>query len=111
MNVTPKADDDSMMGMKDGEMQLKLKGNGGLKSAPARPRQQLQVEVGWSGYLKFYESIPREKLGDTIATYLLQVKPGVPIDLVRQFSDQSGRENFIRTATLQLMSLPEYQLC
>ena len=111
MNVTPKADDDSMMGMKDGEMQLKLKGNGGLKSAPMRPRQQLQVEVDWSGYLKFYESIPREKLGDTIATYLLQVKPGVPIDLVRQFSDQGGRENFIRTATLQLMSLPEYQLC
>jgi hypothetical protein len=53
----------------------------------------------------------REKLGEEISKTLLQVKSGVSMDLIKQFSDQTGRENFIRTATLQIMSTPEYQLC
>jgi hypothetical protein len=41
----------------------------------------------------------------------LQVKSRVPVDVLNQYTDQTGRENFIKTATLQVMSTPEYQLC
>lgn len=113
MNVAAKDDDDSMMGMKDGNLQMKVTRNGGLKSAGMNtpPRQRINADVDWNGYLKFYESIPRENLADAIAKILLQVKPGVSMDLIRQYADQSGRESFIKTATLQIMSTPEYQLC
>ena len=60
---------------------------------------------------KNYEAVPREKLADEVSNNLLQVKPGISMDLIKQYSDQTGRENFIRTATLQIMSTPEYQLC
>jgi hypothetical protein len=112
MNVAAKDDDDTMMGMKNGELAMKVTKNGGLKSTGmnARPRQQVNADVNWSGYVKFYESTPREVLADTIAKILLQVKPGVSMDLIKQYADQSGRENFIKTATIQIMSTPEYQL-
>lgn len=113
MNVSAKDDDDNMMGMKDGEPQMKVTKNGGLKSAGmnARGRQQINADVDWSNYVKFYESTPRENLADVISKILLQVKPGVSMDLIRQYADQSARDIFIKTATLQVMSTPEYQLC
>lgn len=108
MNVSPKDDDDTMMGMKDGQP-VKKQGGGAAMNVPKR--QQINADVDWSPYVKNYESIPREKLAETMAAVLLQVKPGVSMDLVKQYADQSGRENFIKTATLQIMSMPEYQLC
>jgi len=55
--------------------------------------------------------VPREKLADEISKNILQVKSAVSMDLIKQYSDQTGRENFIKSATLQIMSTPEYQLC
>jgi hypothetical protein len=67
--------------------------------------------VNWSPYVKHYESIPREQLAATVSSFLLQTKSSVSNELITRFSDQSGRENFIKTATIQVMSTPEYQLC
>ena len=114
MNVSPKDDDDNMMGMKDGEMKA-INRSGGVQQAGigygGKKRQQINADVDWTLYLKNYESIPRENLAETISKILLQVKSGVSMDLIKQYSDQTGRENFIKTATLQIMSTPEYQLC
>jgi hypothetical protein len=74
-------------------------------------RQVINADVEWKHLYKNYESVPREKLADEISKSLLQVKPGVSMDLIKQYSDQTGRENFIKTATLQIMITPEYQLC
>jgi uncharacterized protein (DUF1800 family) len=115
MNVNAKADDDTMMGMKDGEGQVKgNKKPGGKQAAGAYAgmrRQVINADVDWKQYVKKYESVIREKLGEEILKTLLQVKSGVSMDLIKQFSDETGRENFIKTATLQIMSMPEYQLC
>jgi uncharacterized protein (DUF1800 family) len=115
MNVRPKDDDDNMMGMKDGEAKQKANNaNGGVKQAGAGyggKKQQLNADVDWKLYLRNYESIPRENLGETISKTLLQVKSGVSMDIIKQYADQTGRENFIKTATLQIMCTPEYQLC
>ena len=74
-------------------------------------RQQINANVDWKQYVQHYESTPRENLAEKISTILLQTKLGVSVDLIKQYSDQTGRENFIKTATLQVMSTPEYQLC
>ena len=97
MNVKAKDDDDTMMGMKDGNVLLKgTKKPGEQQSGgyAGMRRQQIDANVDWRPYVKHYESVPRETL-----------------DIIKQFSDQTGRENFIKTATLQIMSTPEYQLC
>jgi len=47
----------------------------------------------------------------SIATNLLQTKNSVSNELIKQYADAGSKESFIKTATLQLMSTPEYQLC
>jgi hypothetical protein len=61
-------------------------------------------------YVKKYESVPRESLAQTISKNLLQVKPGISLDVIKLYADETGREKFIKTITMQIMSTPEYQL-
>jgi len=113
MNVSPKDDDDTMMGMKDAADPAKGK-PGGKQAAggyAGMRRQQINADVDWKQYVKYYESTERENLAATISHILLQTKTSVDMDLIAKYSDQTGRENFIKTATLQIMSTPEYQLC
>lgn len=105
-NIRPKDDDDQMMGRRDNPAaKEKMAAAGGRISRPIR------VEIDWKPLLKGFEPVPREKLLPRLSELLLQVPAQWPPELVKQFSDETGRENFIRTATLQLMSTPEYQLC
>lgn len=115
MNVKPKDDDDTMMGRPGNDnMEGKPNKPGGKQNAggyAGARRQQINANVDWGMYVKNYESVPREQLAATISSILLQVKSRVSNDLITKYSDESGRENFIKTATLQVMSTPEYQLC
>ncbi len=106
-NVKPKDDDDQMMGRKNNPEAAnnKMPGMGG------KLNKSIRVNIDWTLFVKFFESTEREKLAEGIAKTLLQTKLGIPLDVIRQYSDESGRENFIKTATLQVMSTPEYQLC
>jgi uncharacterized protein (DUF1800 family) len=105
-NVNPKMDDDQMMGqnMKLNKGFEKGKGNTNV----SRP---LIVDIDWRIYNRNFESVPRESLLSNINNTLLQVKSQVKPDTIKQFTDNSGRDNFIKTATIQIMSTPEYQLC
>lgn len=105
-NIRPKDDDDQMMGRMNND-DPKAKAAAALKKS-GKP---ILVDIDWKSYTKFYEATPREDLLKKINENLLQVKNNVSGDLIKQYSDQTGRENFIKTATLQVMSTPEYQLC
>lgn len=114
MNVKPKDDDDTMMGKKDDDTLKPGKKPGGQQSAGGYAgirRQQINANVDWNLYVKNFESTEREKLMTAMTGILLQTKSAVGADLIKKYSDESGRENFIKTATLQIMSTPEYQLC
>ena len=106
MNVKPKDDDDQMMGMKNDESKSKRGVN-----QMGRAGRPINADVDWSKYLKFYENVPKEKLVNSISGMLLQVKKGVSDELINEYADATTRENFIKTATIQVMSTPEYQLC
>ncbi|HET6993463.1 MAG TPA: DUF1800 domain-containing protein [Chitinophagaceae bacterium] len=106
INVKPKDDDDQMMGRKDEDAPVKKQaGAAGMR------RQQIDANVDWSLYVKGLEKVTREQLIDTMSGFLLQVKPGTERDVINQYADAGSREGFIKTATIQIMSTPEYQLC
>jgi len=107
-NVKPKDDDDQMMGRKsNADEDPKATAMNSLK----RLGKPVLVNIDWSLYTKNYESVSRESLQSNISGVLLQTKSQVNPDVIKQYSDNSGRENFIKTVTLQVMSTPEYQLC
>ncbi|MGH2552066.1 MAG: DUF1800 domain-containing protein [Chitinophagaceae bacterium] len=107
-NVKPKDDDDQMMGRdKNADEDPKATAMKSLKKL-SKP---VLVNIDWKLYTKYYESVPRESLLAEITRTLLQVKSQVDPDVIKQYTDNSARENFIKSATLQVMSTPEYQLC
>jgi len=106
MNVRPKDDDDQMMGRPDDADDPK----GKAQQMTRRAGKPINADVDWNIYLRHYESVPRESLAENISRTLLQVKPEVSFETITQYADQSGRESFIKTVTMQIMSTPEYQL-
>jgi len=114
MNVKPKDDDDQMMGrpsteLRTGNEDVAIKKPGG--GVNAMKRQQINASVDWDLFVKNLEKVSREQLVNTMSGYLLQVKSSIGTDVISQYADATGRESFIKTATIQIMSTPEYQLC
>jgi uncharacterized protein (DUF1800 family) len=105
-NIKPKTDDDQMMGRNDDDEKFKA---GSYRMGKAG--KPIHAEIDWSKYLGFYDKIPRIELMNDMAGILLQTKKGVSADIINQYSDGDSRESFIKTATIQIMSTPEYQLC
>jgi len=104
IKLKPKADDDQMMGMKDADQ---VTGN----DSPRKKGQQIVAEVDWALYYAGFKSVAREQLIPEISKLLLQSPSGINEDILKKYVDSGSRESFIRTATVKLMSTPEYQLC
>jgi len=108
LNVKPKDDDDTMMGRKnDKNEDPKVKG----QKQMGKLGKPILVNIDWTKYVKNFDPVKREKLLADMNSVLLVTNKAVSDDLVKKFSDESGRENFIKSATIQIMSTPEYQLC
>ena len=105
-NVKPKDDDDQMMGRKDDDEEKIVR-----KKGMGKGMKPINAEIDWSQYVAYFETVPKEELQKKITSLLLQTKSEVNPELIKKYADASGRDNFIKTATLQLMSTPEYQLC
>ena len=73
--------------------------------------QQILATINWTSYIKQFEPVTRENLLPAISAILLLTKSAVPADTLKKYTDASNRETFIKTATIQLMSTPEYQMC
>ena len=108
-NIVPKSDDDQMMGRMDSEEMAIKKGK--AKKGAGKLGKPIQADIDWSAYTKNFESIPRENLTTALTDALFQTNTKLTTAGIKSFVDESGRENFIKTATIQLMSTPEYQMC
>jgi len=109
--VKPKDDDDQMMGRMDKNEAVGIPNVNRKGNANNKPAQQIMASIDWQAYLKQFEAIPRENLVAAISGMVLQTFKGVDQSLLNNYTDASGRESFIKTTTIQLMSTPEYQLC
>ncbi|MCC6286674.1 MAG: DUF1800 domain-containing protein [Chitinophagaceae bacterium] len=107
-NVKPKNDDDQMMGMKDSELKAAVKHG---KKKINLLGKEVKASIDWHAYLSSFDKIKKEDLTKTIARLLLQTNDTISGELIKQYSVIDSREQFIKTATIQIMSMPEYQMC
>ena len=109
-SLTPKADDDQQMGMKENFLaQSKMANNQG---AIGNGKFQVLANIDWASYTKQFDNVPRENLYKKIESAVLQTQPGsVNEKTAMDISSAATRNDYIETITIALMSTPEYQLC
>jgi uncharacterized protein (DUF1800 family) len=95
--ITPKDDDDVMMGKEGVDTSSKTK--------------QLQVNVDWNSVVKVFDQTSRENLFQMINEIVLQTKSSINPNVLKRYVDSTSREGFIKSTIIELMSTPEYQLC
>ena len=114
IRLQPKDDDDQMMGMREmGDADAA----GGGQHAAAGKRQRgggglsIDATIEWAPYLKRFDGVPGEQLESVISGIVLQTSSPIAAGLLQKVAGGKGREEFIKAATIRLMSTPEYQLC
>ena len=103
-SLSAKTDDDVQMGMR--EMYKKQ-----MQSAIGN-RYKIKTKINWEVYLNQFEQIKRENLLVALKQNILQT----PVDSIANATletniDSSNRAAFIKSATISLISTPEYQMC
>jgi uncharacterized protein (DUF1800 family) len=96
-SVRPKNDDDVMMGKE------------GISSAPKTMLSQNKID--WAQVEKVFLNVAREDLFEKVSKVVLQSGNNPPTAIIQRYIDGNTRRSFIKTAMVQLMSTPEYQLC
>ena len=104
LTIRAKNDDDVNMGQMM-EQQQRINKNKMYTSKGA------SANIEWAPVVKIFEKTKRENLAQKIADTLLQSKSRLDIKLLDKYIASDSRENFIKTAVIQLMTTPEYQLC
>ena len=100
MDIRPKTDDDVQGGMMEmTAKKIKEVTKGGT------------AKIDWALVSKVFEATPREKLLQKITDTVLQTKGHVNDALLEKYLNNENRENFVKSAIINLMSTPEYQLC
>lgn len=103
--IRPKTDDDVNMGQMN-EEQVRINN---------RNKQYTQrgggANIDWTLVTRVFEKTSREQLATKIADTLLQSPGRIPVALIDNYLVKDSRENFIKSAVIQYMSTPEYQLC
>jgi len=96
LELNPKDDDDQIMGqMRSGRLQ-----------------KRLAAGVNWQPLTDIFSAIAETEMLDKTARYLWQTPvANLPQQVLQNHTDQSSKEQFIKTAAIQLMATPEYQLC
>ena len=105
-NIRPKDDDDQMMGRMEEEKRV-----AGLQKNLRVAGGAIKASVDWDAFSRNFGAVPKEQLVASLNAVLLQAKPSFAESLIQQFADSRSRDAFVRSAALQVMSTPEYQLC
>jgi hypothetical protein len=96
-SVKPKEDDDTQMGMGEGENKIRAK--------------QIFSSVDWNAITKVFDNSPREILMENISSLVLQSRSKIRKSVLEKYVDKDARDKYIKTTIIELMSTPEYQLC
>ena len=99
INIMPKGDDDVQMGMEMAVKKMKDTVKGGTAA------------IDWPTVNKIFEKVQREKLMENITATVLQTRGKVSMAVLDKYVNNESRENYIKSAVVNLMATPEYQLC
>jgi uncharacterized protein (DUF1800 family) len=103
-NAKPKDDDDVAMGERMESSQKQL-----VKNTKATAKGVMNVDINWMAYVSQFAGVDKTNLPAAIASSLLTVGQ-VNLDTIHAYTEKDSRENYIRSLTIGLMSLPEYQV-
>jgi uncharacterized protein (DUF1800 family) len=96
LDIRPKTDDDVQMGQM---LDASRKAKAGTAT------------IDWEAVNKIFEKVQRENLMENITAAILQTKTKVSNAVLDKYVNAASRENFIKSAVVNLMATPEYQLC
>ena len=103
ITLSPKGDDDVSMGKME-EMVRAAKNKQYINRGAS-------ADIDWTMITKIFDAVKREDLVTAITGTLLQTKSRVQPALLAKYLDAASRETYIKTAVINVMSTPEYQLC
>ena len=96
LDLDTKDDDDQLMGQAPNA--------GGTKG--------FSVAIDWAPVAGMFGKIPEKDLVPKLADYLWAAPANkTALETVHQYADRINRDTFLKTAMIQLMATPEYQLC
>ena len=104
LTIKAKNDDDVNMGQVM-EQQMRINKNNMYTSKGA------SANIEWAPVIKIFEKTKREGLAQKIADTFLQSQSRVATTVLQKYLANDSRENFVKSAIIQLMTTPEYQLC
>jgi uncharacterized protein (DUF1800 family) len=103
--ITPKQDDDVQMGMQNNDASNDKKNfrSDGFK---------ITANIDWDKYIRQFDQVNDKELYDAIEAVVLQTSSGsVSKSVIESNAQGKNKEEYIKSATISLMSTPEYQLC
>lgn len=96
LDLDAKDDDDQQMG----------------QAPNAGGRKGFSAAIDWAPVAGMFGKIPEKDLVPKLADYLWTTPATkTALETVRQYADRSNRDSLLKTAMIQLMATPEYQLC
>ena len=76
-----------------------------------RPVSRFKADVDWTAYINYWKKYNKEDMPEAIAGYLMNTPPGrARLQEVLTYTDHDSVEEYIKSLTILLMELPEYQL-
>lgn len=103
LTIRAKNDDDVNMGQVM-EQQMRINKNKMYTSKGA------SANIDWTPVLKIFEKTKREGLAQKISDTMLQSQSRINTTVLQKYLANDSRENFVKSAIIQLMTTPEYQL-
>ena len=107
LDIRPKTDDDVQMGQM---MPAGRTGGEGIKKMKDAVKGSTAT-IDWVAVNTIFEKVQREKLMENIEATVLQTKNKVSNAVLDKYVNAASRENFVKSAVVNLMATPEYQLC
>ncbi len=72
---------------------------------------KIRVNNYWEDYIKAFDAVKDDDIFEQVTSYLLQPQLSIDRSVIDAHTDRSSRLNYIKSLTVHIMSLPEYQLC
>lgn len=84
-----------------------------MSKSQQKKLKKAEAQVNWKPFVNAFRHVWKEEaLLETLLDTLIQSpKDRIDRDLLRSYADSSSRENLIKSLSIRIMALPEYQLC
>lgn len=96
----------------DLEVVAKAEGDVNKKGFVNRRMRRLTANINWGAYTRYFaKETNQKKLYRALSSFLLQSEHAKNQEFVARFANSSSQDDLIKTMSLGIASLPEYQMC